>query len=656
MAIQFPNNPGIGSVFTDTDAGFSYEWTGVVWKSFTPAAASSINELDDISSGFNGSTKTFNLTIGGEAYSPRSSAMLMISLTDVIQEPTTDYSVNGTTITFASAPASDATFFGVARGTAVAIDYANNGNIQTKQEFTATLGQTSFTITGGYTEGYIDVFRNGVRLGSSDFTDTSETAIVLATPAQAGDLIETIKYNVASLVVGEGQLTNLNVTGVSTVGVVTGATSIKSGVFYGPLTGNVTGNVTGNATGLSGTPNISVGSVTAASGSFSGNVTIGGTLTYTDVTNIDSVGIITAQKGLQVLANGVDVTGIGTFEDRLTYDGSLGQSGGSKVTYAVTVASKNSTHRYNGSGSSNGYVIDNLQAPVLTLTPGRTYFFDQADSTNSGHPLRFYLEADKTTSYTTNVTAGSISAGTAGAGVTIVIGDSTPNVLHYQCSSHGYMGNSAISQSNVAGAFNVVDESSDTSCNVLFTTDATGTALEAKTGTNLTFNSNTGALTATSFAGELTGAAVTTSSAGLQATNVDFAGLLREQVFVTAGKLSDNTNIDLENGMVHLFTTAETTTATPNLRVDSSTSLNSTMAIGEAISVTIVTTAAAAGYAATVNIDGATVGTNGGTLNWTGGSAPSDGGSSGVDITAYTIMKTADATYTVIASQTKTSA
>ena len=79
------------------------------------------------------------------------------------------------------------------------------------------------------------------------------------------------------------------------------------------------------------------------------------------------------------------------------------------------------------------------------------------------------------------------------------------------------------------------------------------------------------------------------------------------------------------------------------------------MATGDAISVTIVTTAAAAGYAATVNIDGATVGTNGGTLNWTGGDAPSDGGSSGVDIYAYTIMKTASATYTVIATQTKTS-
>ena len=504
MAIQFPNSPGIGSVFTDTDAGFSYEWTGVVWKSFTPAAANNINELDDISSGFNNSTTTFNLTIGGVAYQPKSAAMLQISLGGVIQEPSTDYTVSTDTITFTTAPNSGLDFFGVVRGTAVAIDYANDGNVQTKQEFTATLGQTSFTVTGGYRAGFIDVFRNGVRLGSDDFTDTSGTAIVLTVPAQADDLIEVVKYNVASLVVSQGQFTNLNISGVTTVGVITGATSIQSGVFYGPLTGNVTGNAdtATNATGLSGTPNITVGSVNATSGEFSGNVTIGGTLTYTDVTNIDSVGIITAQQGLQVLANGVDVTGIGTFEDRITYDGSLGQSGGAQVDYAVTVASKDSTHRYNGTGSGLGYVIDNLQAPVLTLTPGRTYFFDQSDSSNNTHPLRFYLEADKTTQYTTNVTAGSISAGTAGAGVTIVIGDSTPNVLHYQCSSHGYMGNSIINQSNIAGGFNVEDESSDTSCNVLFTTDATGTALAAKTGTNLTFNSSTGALTATSFSGD----------------------------------------------------------------------------------------------------------------------------------------------------------
>jgi hypothetical protein len=213
------------------------------------------------------------------------------------------------------------------------------------------------------------------------------------------------------------------------------------------------------------------------------------------------------------------------------------------------------------------------------------------------------------------------------------------------------MGNSVITQSNIAAGFNVVDESSDTSCNVLFTTDATGTGLEAKTGTNLTFNSSTGALTATSFSGELVGTAVTTSSTGLQATDIDLAGLLREQVTVTAGKLSDNTNIDLQNGMVHLFTTTESTTSTPNLRYNGSTSLNSKMAIGEAISVTLITTAAAGGYSAQLTIDGSAV-----TENWIGGSAPDAGGSSGVDIYAYTIIKTADATFTVIGSLSKTSA
>ena len=51
-------------------------------------------------------------------------------------------------------------------------------------------------------------------------------------------------------------------------------------------------NTTGTSAGLTGTPNITVGSIIAATGTFSGNVTIGGTLTYEDVTNIDSVGLV----------------------------------------------------------------------------------------------------------------------------------------------------------------------------------------------------------------------------------------------------------------------------------------------------------------------------------------------------------------------------
>ena len=75
--------------------------------------------------------------------------------------------------------------------------------------------------------------------------------------------------------------------------------------------GALTGNVNGNATGLSGTPNISVGSVTASTGTFSGNVSIGGTLTYEDVLNIDSVGIVTARLGVRVPDNVYSYFGTG---------------------------------------------------------------------------------------------------------------------------------------------------------------------------------------------------------------------------------------------------------------------------------------------------------------------------------------------------------
>ena len=122
---------------------------------------------------------------------------------------------------------------------------------------------------------------------------------------------------------------------------------------------------------------------------------------------------------------------------------------GSVETFTVTVASKDATHRYNGSGSSNGYKIDGKFAPFITLTPGRTYKFDQSDSSNSGHPLRFYLEADKTTAYTTNVTTNG-TPGSSGAYTQIAIVDNTPMVLHYQCSQHGLMGNAVQTNSSTA--------------------------------------------------------------------------------------------------------------------------------------------------------------------------------------------------------------
>ena len=137
----------------------------------------------------------------------------------------------------------------------------------------------------------------------------------------------------------------------------------------------------------------------------------------------------------------------------------IGEAGGlrhesSTVTYTVTVATKDSSHRYNGSGSSSGYKIDGTFSPTLQLVPGNTYQFDQSDSSNSGHPLRFYYESDKTTAYTTGVTTNG-TAGSSGAYTEILVSDSTPMVLHYQCSSHSLMGNQVVTNTRNLTGFDI---------------------------------------------------------------------------------------------------------------------------------------------------------------------------------------------------------
>ena len=134
----------------------------------------------------------------------------------------------------------------------------------------------------------------------------------------------------------------------------------------------------------------------------------------------------------------------------------VGTASSTRVDYAVTVASKTTDHRYFGTGSSSGYFIDGIESPFLTLLPGKTYRFDQSAASNSGHPLLLYLESDKTTNYTTNVTTTG-TPGNAGAYTEITVGDETPTVLHYQCSAHANMGNSFATNSNVVNTnFNAI--------------------------------------------------------------------------------------------------------------------------------------------------------------------------------------------------------
>ena len=141
-------------------------------------------------------------------------------------------------------------------------------------------------------------------------------------------------------------------------------------------------------------------------------------------------------------SDSVNTTGIITAAQFSGYSHLIAPHASTK-TITVKVASKvDGEHRYYGTGSGQGYVLDNVQSPFLTLTPGRTYRFDVSDSSNSGHPFRFYYDAAKATAYTTGVTVGS-------GYVDLEVTDTTPTVLHYQCSSHGYMGNAIQVNSNV---------------------------------------------------------------------------------------------------------------------------------------------------------------------------------------------------------------
>jgi hypothetical protein len=102
------------------------------------------------------------------------------------------------------------------------------------------------------------------------------------------------------------------------------------------------------------------------------------------------------------------------------------------TTFTVTVANV---------GGSNYYFINSVQQQTVDLLEGFTYKFDQADSSNSGHPLLFYLDAAKNTAYTTGVTTSG-TPGNAGAYTQIVVASGAPT-LYYQCSSHAGMGGQA---------------------------------------------------------------------------------------------------------------------------------------------------------------------------------------------------------------------
>jgi len=140
MTLNFPDTPSTGDIYTDSTSGFSYEWNGTVWISTDPARAANIKELDDISGSLNGSTTTFNLTVSSAGVSPVTAQQLLISVGGVMQNPSDDFTVSGTTITFTTAPSNGLTFFGVLLGQALSLNTVADGSVTISSLKTGTAG------------------------------------------------------------------------------------------------------------------------------------------------------------------------------------------------------------------------------------------------------------------------------------------------------------------------------------------------------------------------------------------------------------------------------------------------------------------------------------------------------------------------------------
>lgn len=262
--------------------------------------------------------------------------------------------------------------------------------------------------------------------------------------------------------IGQGFSTTMYTSGISTADAFIGITSVGAPNFYGNLTGDVTGDVTGNLTG-----DVYAGIVTATK-YIDGNLNTTGVSTMGQVfmTTLDVTGVTTASgfvadvngflgaishAGISTLtyleSTNINNSGILTTSALAGIDYIRGSGDNTREDIAVTVASKTGTHRYSG-GSSNSFFLDGTEAPFLTLAPGKTYRFLQDNSTNSGHPLRFYYDAGKARAWSDTVTTNG-TPGSANAYTDLEVTQETPSVLYYQCTNHNLMGNAVGSFTNL---------------------------------------------------------------------------------------------------------------------------------------------------------------------------------------------------------------
>ena len=349
----------------------------------------SVAFLTDQFSG-NASTTVFTMSVA-----PATTSSILVAVTGVVQDPST-YAVSGTTLTFSGAPPTgtgniSVRYLGIPASGVVTTAY------RTLTEFTATAGQTSFS-TPSYTVGFINVYRNGVLLGTADYTATTGTTVVLAVGALVGDLVTTESFYVSS-VLNAIPATAGAVNSTYIANGAVGSTQIATGAVG---TTQIASSVTLTTPTLT-TPTMS-GAIVSAMGS--SVITSGTAVASTSGTSIDFTGIPSWAKRVTVMFNGVSISGTASVGLQVGTSGGIVATGygGSTALLANTSAVSNTTPTtYAAVGNYSNAAASFSGSVTVTLLTGNTW----AISGTIGY-------------YTTNVNSSCGYAVNAGAALTTI--------------------------------------------------------------------------------------------------------------------------------------------------------------------------------------------------------------------------------------------
>jgi len=147
------------------------------------------------------------------------------------------------------------------------------------------------------------------------------------------------------------------------------------------------------------------GIVTAASGSFTGNISVGGTITYDDVTNIDSVGIVTAGKGFRATTGGLIVTSGITTVTNFDAKGTLVEA------FSSTTTAYNTDSNLNISNGNVQFSSANLGGTGTTLNIISTTGINTDLSTGQTLTVTGITAVNATTAFVNRITVDGVAAG-----------------------------------------------------------------------------------------------------------------------------------------------------------------------------------------------------------------------------------------------------